>query len=1098
MKKGVELSQLLDKISGYKKKYYKNLLFKGLLIGSSLLLGAYLLINLLEYYGRFGSTSRAILLISFLLLAIYTLFFYILKPVFYLFKINEPLSDHQAAQQIGQFFPNIKDKLLNTLQLATSLSESDNALLEASIAQKTKDLKLFQFADAVNLNENKKYLKYVIPPVLAIILISAIAPSIFKSTERIVYFKKNFAEPAPFHFEILNKDLKAVKNEDFKLNLKLVGNAIPEEVYLISNDRKFKMDIKDTRNFEYTFSNVQESTDFHFEGGGFTSNTFNLDLISRPSLLSFSVDLKYPSYLNKTSEEFDNVGNLIVPEGTQIDWKFKTDETEALKIIFDEKNSVEVTKGMFSDFRFGKKIKQSAAYEISLKNKISANADKISYYINVIPDKYPLISLEQIKDTTLYNYIGIGGSVSDDYGLTDFKFFYRKKSSGKSTEPFKAADVPFNKSSLSQTFFYQVNIQSLGLDKADQLEYYLQITDNDGVNGRKSTKTSIQNFAMPTALEFDKDIDKQIEKTEDKFEDVLKKSKDFKKALDALDKDLKKKKELDFQDKKEIDDLLKKKQELMDDLKELQKELDQLKDKQNRFEKQSPELQEKMEMLQKMIEELMKTEDTKMLEELKKMMEQQLDDKSLNQLDKINKNERNLDKNIDRTLKLFKNLQLKQKVNEVVKDLEKLAEKQEELAEKTEENKKPNEDLKKEQEKLNKEFEEKKEKLKDIDKLSKELKKEVDTQEEKQEEISKDQEKAKKDLDNKDSKPASENQKKAAKKMKKMAGELQEAMQSGEMKQLDIDIDALREILENLIKVSHDQENIMKSFRSISLADPRFIKLSQEQLKIADDAKVIEDSLYSLAKRVMQIESFITTEVTDMRNNIDESVQYIKDRKLPQTASKQQFAMTSMNNLALMLSDTFKQMQQMMANMSDPGSGKGNKPGDNPMPTGEQQKELNKKIQGLGSSGMGGKQLSEELAKLANEQAKLRKQLQEMKDKLNGTEAGKKVGNTLDELQKQMDESENDLVNKRINPTLFNRQKQIETRLLETEKAIKEQELDPKRNAKTGVTFNRATPPDLEKFKREKEKQVELLRTTPPNFTPFYKKQTDNYFKRIN
>jgi hypothetical protein len=42
------------------------------------------------------------------------------------------------------------------------------------------------------------------------------------------------------------------------------------------------------------------------------------------------------------------------------------------------------------------------------------------------------------------------------------------------------------------------------------------------------------------------------------------------------------------------------------------------------------------------------------------------------------------------------------------------------------------------------------------------------------------------------------------------------------------------------------------------------------------------------------------------------------------------------------------------------------------------------------------------------------------------------------------------------------------------------------------------SPPDLEKFKKEKEKQVELLRTTPPNFTPFYKKQTDSYFKRIN
>jgi hypothetical protein len=290
----------------------------------------------------------------------------------------------------------------------------------------------------------------------------------------------------------------------------------------------------------------------------------------------------------------------------------------------------------------------------------------------------------------------------------------------------------------------------------------------------------------------------------------------------------------------------------------------------------------------------------------------------------------------------------------------------------------------------------------------------------------------------------------------------------------------------------------MRSFRSISVSDPRFVSLSQEQLKISDDAKVVEDSLYSLAKRVMQIESFITKEVTAMKNSIDESVKYIKERKTPQAASKQQFSMTSMNNLALMLSDTFKQMQQMMS-MQMSGSGKGGKDGKSPgEEMGKAQQEVNKKIQGLGQSGQGGKQLSEELAKIANEQAKIRKQLQELQEQLNGTEQGKKMGNNLEEIQKKMDESENDLVNKRITPNLIRRQKEIEIRLLEAEKSIKEQELDPKRKSNTGVTFNRVSPPDLEKFKKEKEKQVELIRTTPPNFTPFYKKQTDNYFKKIN
>ena len=679
--------------------------------------------------------------------------------------------------------------------------------------------------------------------------------------------------------------------------------------------------------------------------------------------------------------------------------------------------------------------------------------------------------------------------------MSDFKFVYRTKSDNT---PFKSVDIPFNKTSISQTFFYQVNINSLGLDKSDLLEYYLQVTDNDGVNGRKSTKTTLMSFRMPTTQQFDQEVEKQIEKTEEKFEDLLQKSKEFKKSLENLENDLKKKKEFDFQDKKEFDELLKKKESLLNNLKELQKELQDLKDKQNRFEKQSPELIQKMDMLQKMLEELMKNEDSKILEDIKKMMEEQLNDKSLSKMNDFKKNQRNLDKNIERTLKLFKDLQLKQKIEEAVKDIEKLADAQEKLAEKTENEKdeKKSEILKKEQENIKKEFEVKKDKLKDIEKLSKETKKEVDTFKEMQKEVSDEQEKAKKEIDKKDNNAASKAQKKASKSMRNISSQMSESMKDNEMEQLNLDIDALRDILENLLTVSHDQEKIMKNFRNMSVSDPRFISLSQEQLKIADDSKMIEDSLYSLAKRVMQIESYVTKEVTDMKNNIDQSVTLIKERKLPQAAAKQQFSMTSMNNLGLLLSDTFKQMQQMMIS---PGSGKGNKKGNSPSEgMGNQQKEINGKIEGLGNSEKSGKQMSEELAKIANEQAKIRKQLQELQEQLNGTEQGKKLGNELNEIQKKMDESENDLVNKKINSTLIKRQKEIETRLLEAEKAIKEQDLDTKRKSNSGVTFNKISPPDLEKFKKEKGKQVELIRTTPPSFTPFYKKQTDNYFKKIN
>ena len=266
---------------------------------------------------------------------------------------------------------------------------------------------------------------------------------------------------------------------------------------------------------------------------------------------------------------------------------------------------------------------------------------------------------------------------------------------------------------------------------------------------------------------------------------------------------------------------------------------------------------------------------------------------------------------------------------------------------------------------------------------------------------------------------------------------------------------------------------------------------------LVDDAKMIEDSLYSLSTRVMQMEAFVTKEVTKMNNSMDKSIQSLRDRDVNKASAMQQFSMTSMNNLALMLSDTFKQMQEMMASAM-PGGGKGEKKGNMPMPgIGEQQKEINERMKGLGGSGKGGKEMSQELAKLANEQAKLRKRIQEMKEEMNGTEMGKKMGDQLSEIQKEMDKSENDLVNKRITPQLMKRQQMIETRLLEAEKAIKEQELDPKRKSKTAVEINRNSPPSLEEFFKAKQKQLELIRTTPPNFTPFYKSETDKYFQRI-
>ena len=1105
------ISSIIQKLDEFKSKYYKNLLIKGSLFTVGLLGGAFLVFNTLEYFLRFNTLVRAIFFFSFLGILAYALIFWIVIPILYLFGIRKQITNENAALEVGKFFPEVKDKLLNTLQLA-SLNDNQNAFLDAAINQKTNELKFVRFADAVNINENRKYLKFILPILFLLAGIFGFAPKLFKdSSNRIVNFQNEYKEPAPFQYKIENKDLLAFKNEDFVLKLSLIGSTIPNEVFVVFNERQFKMEAVDAKNYQYTFSKVQTPVEFQFKAAGFSSDGFELELANRPNLLSFSVDLDYPLYLNKPDETLDNIGNLVIPEGTLVTWNFKAADTDSLLIQFDGGKKILTDDGLGNRFDFSQKAKTSNNYHLFLKNERSSNLSNIDFYMNVIPDKFPQIQLEQYRDSTLFSYIVVGGNIVDDYGFSSLKLFYKLNREG--VKDFTAIDIPFNKSQISQSYYYQLPLETLKLAAGERVDYYLQVTDNDGVNGAKATKTAVQVFAVPNTKEINQDLSKSAEDTENQLEKALEKSKKLKEEMAQLEKRLKSKKDLDFQDKKQIEDLLQKRQELMNQMKALQEQFEKLQQKQDRFSPPSPELNQKKEMLQKLMEEIMKSENEKALDELKKMMEKNMDDKTMEQVQKTKNADRNLDKELDRALQLFKQLQVQQKVEKTADDLNKLAEKQEKLAEKTEkqpdgkdkplteEQKKAKEELKKEQDALKKELEEKKKDLKEIEQKSKEAKKPLDMEkpEQDQQDAKEEQDKASDKMEKDENKEAAKAQKKAAKSMRNMSAGMMVAMKTAEAKQTEEDIDALRDILENLIKLSFDEERLMKEFKNMSLSDPRFVQFSQEQLKLQDDAKVVEDSLYALSTRVMQLKAFVTREVTDMNNNMAESVVFLKERKLNMVSAKQQYAMTSINNLALMLSDAFKSMQQAMA-AAMPGSGSGGKKGKSKGDgeLGDEQKKMNEKMEKMANGGKGsGKGQSEEISKLAAQQAAMRKRIQELQEELKGTELGKKMNGDLEELKNKMNESETDLVNKRINQDLINRQKDILMRLMESEKAILQQEQDPTRTSQTGKNYDRKVPPAFEKYIEAKQKQIELLLSVPPSYTPFYKKETDGYFKKL-
>jgi hypothetical protein len=172
---------LIQKLDEFIRKFYKNKLLKGSIYESCILLSAFLTVVLVEYFGEFNTIVRAILSFGFLIATLSVSIFYIGIPLLKLNKIGKIISYQQAAGIIGSHFSNVQDKLLNVLQLQNNLAANGSAeLLLAGIHQKIKELQPVVFTRAVDLNENRKYLFYILPLVFLTAGIFVIWPGYLK------------------------------------------------------------------------------------------------------------------------------------------------------------------------------------------------------------------------------------------------------------------------------------------------------------------------------------------------------------------------------------------------------------------------------------------------------------------------------------------------------------------------------------------------------------------------------------------------------------------------------------------------------------------------------------------------------------------------------------------------------------------------------------------------------------------------------------------------------------------------------------------------------------------------------------------------------
>ncbi len=928
--------RVLQDINRFESKRLRRLLLQisaGVLAGTLL---AFPVLSLAEYLFYLSPLSKTLIMVVWSGLVLGVLTKWLILPWWRL-KNTQSLEQFEVlSREISTRVASVDDSLVNYLQmLALGLKSGENRLISLSLQQKQNRIQALNLPSRIEISIPASLWKKILPPALiGLLLLLFFFDSVKEGSGRLLQPGKEFTPPAPFEISLGTLPAGLISGKNFQLKASVKGKAMPASLYASVGSRTVRMNPDGKGNFSLELeAPAPGKTALRVYSGNISTESILLEVFPPGQIASMKIRITPPAYTGKGVQVQENEGNLEVEKGSLIEWNLETENLSQLQFHLDKNTAIPFQQGEDKQQMHRMKAMQASTYRISSRNLLRQPDLEFSYQIAIREDEFPRIQVRSFQDSVSLSRLYYAGSIADDYGFS--------RLSAQLQDPASKAVVAetrlgFSRGEKTGSFLFSPEGKMAELIREKPMLLLFRVWDNDAVSGPKASSSQVFDVKEASREALARSTNELDSRNEEKMEELMKKTQSLEKNSKKMLENLKGKKELNWQDKKELENFAEKQKDLFKQIEELKKEAQKaLKNKQEN-DLQSQQLMEKQEQINKMLDELLDEKTKEMLKELQRLMEKQEQnpDKMQEAFEKMQDKNEFIQNELDRAMEMLKQLKVEEKLDKAIKDMEKLAEKENKAGE--ENDKKGNqgseeqkEQGQKEQKEMDKMFKEVQEDLEQMKELNEQLKdkNELETGEQEQKEIEQEQENSSEQMKQGKMSKAGSSQKKAAQKMKKMAQKMQESlmeMEGGGAEQEDIG--DLRAIIENLLQLSFDQEDVYKQVAKVSQLDPKYLALSQKQVKIKDDSEIIKDSLKALAQRAPQIESFVMKELFEMDAAIKEAVKYVKARRPDMASARGQLSMTHINNLTVMLKDALEQMQQQQQQQSS-GSKSCKKPG---------------------------------------------------------------------------------------------------------------------------------------------------------------------------
>jgi hypothetical protein len=1043
----------------------------------------------------------------------------------------------QVAVGLEQKHPELKGRLVAALQFSRTRQRYGYSadLMEATLRQameRSRDVNFNEYVSLFTLWRSARLLGAA--AVVAVALLVAV-PGLY--THSLAVYSNPTTEIAPplgYHVVPDPGSIEWVKYRDITIGAAIYGTGLPDQAKIFyrlagGSWQVTKVDLADTRHFLHeggdsvhvttTLRQVNKSFDYYVQAGRVTTDIQQVEVVDRPRVTGMKLSIFPPEYTGLPPSIIDeNTGSFSAIVGSRVSMQIETN----LPVVYGEL--------VFSDTAAGNqplkvspqhletslRVDESQSYHVRLRDHLGEeNPDPIEYYVTAIPDEYPSVDVlvpgfnVNLTDEMV---LPLKVRIFDDFGFSSLVLKYKVVSQGRASDENVVVLHFSDRIKTEGDIQFTWDLDPLNLFPGDYVVYQFEVADNDNISGPKLTTSRTYIARLPSLDEIIADVEQESQGRINKAEDLFRSARELNERLQNVARKLEAQKKQsqqssEWQQQKELESILQKNDEVLQQVQKLSEQMDQSLEKIQENALLSRQIMEKLQQIQKLFEDVatpeMREAQEKLMEALKNMDRQQLDQAmkefEMGQEEFLNR--------LERTLALLKRMQVEQKMEAMIRKAEEILEQQENVNQTTDSadaDQLP--DLSRAEQDNQQALEQLKQEVADLKALAKEAQMENSealrqfSEAVERTDADQNMQQMTQHLQQSERQQASQEGTRAQSKLIQMLDDMQQqllAMTGGDQ---DKAMQQMRTALRDANYLSNEQEKLLKEAAVMDQRSSMLRELAPRQQDLISSCNGLQNRLQELGKEspfvAMEIQKLVSDAVAQMKL----AMEGLDGARGSSAQRSQQQAMSQLNRASLRLLESMEQqrecnkgsncnksMSQLESlcnkqnQLNQQTQQQCNNPGNSSMgSTGEQQMRT-------GESGF---------ERLAGEQGAIRKSLEQLANEFGDS---RQIMGRLDDIAREMKEVEEALAEGNVGDETLERQLKVYSRMLQATRSLQRKDFSEQRKAESATETQVFMPPALPADLLQDRGQLEdrLNRYLGTDYPEQYERQIKAYFKAL-